>query len=199
MRRLTPTAVVMAALVPLAGCADMSGLNAETKFACAAPEGSSCVSVSGVYANLNAGHTPGAGRLAPGTPGRGPAGTQDQRLMSPTAVAAPYSGPPERTPERTLRVWVAPFEDERGTLYDQKYFYVVVSGGQWLIEKNRDTLLRNRFRQVYPLQGTPSPAVPEAAPGAAPMPIVPAQPTPSPLGQMPPAPAMPVSVADTIQ
>ena len=138
----------------LAACADMSGLNAETHFACAAPEGSSCLSVSGVYANLEAGTTGRTGSgAAPGTrSGRRPA--DGEPFLSPGTVAAPYSGPPARSPERTLRVWVAPYEDEHGTLYDQKYFYVVVSGGQWLVDKNREAVLRNRFRQVYPLQVT---------------------------------------------
>ncbi len=192
MRRTLPP--LCAAAMFLAGCADMSGLNAENHFACAAPEGSSCLSVSGVYANLQTGNVSGSGartstptNAVPGA-GTGPRG-KDLRLASPAAVLTPYSGPPARTPERTLRVWVAPYEDDSGTLFDQKYFYVLVSRGQWLIEKNRENLMRNRFRTVYPLQAPNVPEPAEAQPSGQ-SPAVGGMPfTPLPAGQGSPMPA----------
>ncbi|AJG22229.1 TraV family lipoprotein [Cupriavidus basilensis] len=177
-----------AAAMLTAGCADMSGLNASSQFACAAPEGSSCLSVSGVYANLEAGNLPGAGVTAGMARDVGRQG-EHPRLASPAGVAAPYSGPPVRSPERTLRVWVAPYEDDTGTLFDQKYFYVLVSRGQWLIEKNREHLLRNRFRMVYPLQApNGSEQVEAQSPATGSMPFMP------PAGQGDPTPQSPVSM-----
>lgn len=41
----------MALLLPLAACVNMSGLSGGSKYACAAPEGVACDSVSGTYAN----------------------------------------------------------------------------------------------------------------------------------------------------
>ncbi|MGO4158575.1 TraV family lipoprotein [Cupriavidus sp. YAF13] len=184
MRRTLPG--LCAAAMLAAGCADMSGLNAESHFACAAPQGSSCLSVSGVYANLQAGNVPGAGTKT-GMPTSSGLQGEDLRMASPAAMAAPYSGPPARSPERTLRVWVAPYEDDSGTLFDQKYFYVLVSRGQWLIEKNRENLLRSRFRTVYPLQAPNTSEPAEAQP-----PTTGATPFMPPMGQGSPMPQSPV-------
>ena len=41
----------MALLLPLAACVNMSGLSGGSKYACTAPEGVACDSVSGTYAN----------------------------------------------------------------------------------------------------------------------------------------------------
>lgn len=54
--------------------------------------------------------------------------------ISPTTMNVPASGTPLRTPERILRIWIAPMEDTDGTLHDQRYVYVQVDRGQWLLK-----------------------------------------------------------------
>jgi conjugal transfer pilus assembly protein TraV len=166
--RSAMTAAAVAAA--LSGCASFSGLDAESTFACKAPEGVTCQSVSGIYSNsmqnnlpaLRPKHEKGEPAETPAPPA-GPRpglpyqqnGGQAQPVsdggkVSPQAMAAPTSGMPVRTPERILRVWLAPFEDQEGDLHDQKYFYVTVQTGSWMIEANRVNI-RQQFQQIFPL------------------------------------------------
>ncbi len=164
--------VVSAFAMAVAGCSSYSGLDAGNKFACKAPDGVTCLSVSGIYANAKEKNLPGQKRA---DEGRG----DDEKLevarppdrvvhraygdpinsvalagatpkTSPKDMSAPNSGPPVRTPERILRVWLAPFEDQEGDLHDQKYFYVTVTNGAWTIEANRVNI-RSNFQRVQPL------------------------------------------------
>jgi conjugal transfer pilus assembly protein TraV len=70
--------------------------------------------------------------------------------VSPRQMEAPFSGAPIRTPMRVLRIWMAPYEDAERDLHDQKYLYVTIDGGRWLIEANQ-AQIQNRYRQVFPL------------------------------------------------
>ncbi len=163
-------------LVALSGCASYSGLDADSKFSCKAPDGVTCMSVSGIYANAKANNLPAqrqkhddgqpkgpaepvSGRGVPreyGAPENSVAMLGTTEKTSPKAMSAPNSGAPLRTPERILRVWLAPFEDQEGDLHDQKYFYVTVNSGAWTIEANRVNI-RQKFQQVYPLsKGNPA-------------------------------------------
>lgn len=73
--------------------------------------------------------------------------------VSPTTMSAPASGTPLRTPERILRLWIAPMEDSEGTLHDQRYVYVQVDRGQWLLQAFQESA----GRQVYaPVKRMPS-------------------------------------------
>ncbi len=158
----------------LAGCA-ASGLDAKSKFACSAPDGVTCMSVSGVYANARAGTLPsqqvgGAVQTAEATRASGtaerPASVPpNAAAMNPTPAGAPasprdmhapYMGMPVRTAERVLRIWMSPYEDPDGTLFDQSYFYVTVAGGRWQVENNRISP-RQAIRQITPLS-TDNPA-----------------------------------------
>jgi conjugal transfer pilus assembly protein TraV len=193
-------------MIALVGCTTASGLDASSKFACSAPDGVTCMSVSGIYANSKAGSlpamqprsstasdAPGASVAAPVAIGE--SGPVTERSMAqnssgvggasgatssavdvgsarevlaynapsntvsfggstpnttPKAMSAPHSGAPLRTPERIVRVWMAPFEDAEGDLHDQKYFYVTVTPGSWTIEAHRANIKRT-FQQVTPL------------------------------------------------
>lgn len=166
-------ALAAVAVASLAGCANYSGLDADSKFACKAPDGVTCMSVSGIYANAKASNLPGlrkredsqstektdqaAGDRAVQRNYNAPENTValagPTEKTSPKSMGAPNSGPPLRTPERILRVWLAPFEDQDNDLHDQKYFYVTVNSGSWTIEANRVNI-RSRFQQVYPLSRT---------------------------------------------
>ncbi len=65
----------------------------------------------------------------------------------------PYSGVPLRTAPRVLRIWMAPYEDAEADLHDQKYLYVTLKTGRWVLKANQINI-QQQYRQVYPL-GTP--------------------------------------------
>ncbi|WP_303785334.1 type IV conjugative transfer system lipoprotein TraV [Azovibrio restrictus] len=143
--------LAIAVMLPtmLTGCAStMSGLDGETKFACKAPEGVSCASLSGVYANAVANNLPalrkeGKGEASAGTPAK-----SDEIIGR-----APSSGDPIRTRPKVLRLWIAPWEDSEGDLHDQSYIYVVADPGRWVIEHNQKRIV-DRYRPTFIQAGT---------------------------------------------
>lgn len=184
-------ALACVGLFNMGGCTTASGLDASSKFSCSAPDGVTCLSVSGIYANSKAGTLPamqpknapsadgsmtssaipaansgvvGQSGVASGSANGGqpreivaynaPANTVSfggaTQKTTAKAMSAPHSGAPLRTPERIVRVWMAPFEDAEGDLHDQKYFYVTVTPGSWTIEAARVNI-KNTFQQVTPL------------------------------------------------
>lgn len=141
MRKLA-IAVMLPAI--LTGCAStMSGLDGETKFACRAPEGVSCKSLSGVYANAVANNLPalrkeGEGEASAGAPAK----------SSEIIGRAPSSGDPIRAMPKVLRLWISPWEDSEGDLHDQSYIYVVADPGRWVIEHNQKRII-DRYRPTF--------------------------------------------------
>jgi conjugal transfer pilus assembly protein TraV len=138
----------------LAGCMSLSGLNAAPRYGCKAPEGITCRSVSGVYANRDL-------RAAP-TQGPSAFTSVPPALQAPAAAALPPPTPGDgllRSSPRILRLWVKPWEDVDGDLVDQSHVYVQVDGGQWLIDH-----AQRRIREAHaPLR---PPSAPAAAAGA---------------------------------
>lgn len=136
----------LALIFALAGCASMSGVGGSDTFACKAPDGVLCTSVSGVYANSMARNLPAQRAAAKSHPKVD--GDNVQFVVSPVGQGAIRptltAGQPLRSPPRVLRVWVAPWEDSDGDLRDQSYFYVTVDSGRWLIEHNREAI-RNEY------------------------------------------------------
>lgn len=155
MKRILITALA----VVLAGCSSFSGLDASTQFACKAPDGILCESMSGIYANAAAQNLPG--QRVHRTPATGP---QAQPAASaPALLPRPLSsGTPLRTPPRVLRVWIAPWEDSDGDLHDQSYVYLTVDTGRWVIEHNRRRI-QDTYRPVRP------PSTPAATPATSPL------------------------------
>lgn len=96
----------------LAGCASDKG---ET-LACPRPDGTSCESLSSVYARTT---PPVPPLIVPAAPELSAAGP------------APASARPELQPARLLRVWVAPWQDEDGDLHDRQYLYIVLEPAAW--------------------------------------------------------------------
>lgn len=148
-------------LLPLGACMNMSGLGGDSKYACKAPEGVACDSVSGTYANALHYNLPSQRAR------RSPAARQDEsdkRAREATTRAAfpataGDSGPgvapsPLRSQARVLRLWIKPWEDADGDLYDQGYVYVQVDNGQWLIDH-----VQRQIRDAYaPLKPPPKPS-----------------------------------------
>jgi conjugal transfer pilus assembly protein TraV len=107
-------------------------------------------------------------QVALSAPGSLPTAAQAQpgafAKVSPTTMNVPASGTPLRTPERILRIWIAPMEDTDGTLHDQRYVYVQVDRGQWLLQAFQES-----GRRAYaPVKRLPSQA--ERAEGTGPSP-----------------------------
>ena len=168
MRRILPIATLAAASL-LAGCSSLSGLDASSGFSCKAAPGVTCQSISGVHQNATSGNLPfqragaasteaaiadgsAAADKAKGEDGEAPAygASSVGGKVSPRDMEAASSGMPVRQPPLVLRVWMAPYEDEGGDLYDQSYFYTMVHSGRWMIEANKSTI-SNQYRPNYPL------------------------------------------------
>lgn len=153
-------------LLPLAACTALSGLGGESHYACKAPEGVACDSVSGTYTNAIHNNLPSqrAPRSGPAPNERSEAETPMSSLRTSTSAIAsgiaPASEPaaglaqPLRSQARVLRLWIKPWEDADGDLYDQGYVYVQVDGGRWMIDH-----VQRQIREAYaPLKAPPKPA-----------------------------------------
>lgn len=180
--RLKTGAVALALAVSTAGCVSLSGLNGSPRYACQAPEGVTCQSVSGTYANT-AGPWATRPSLNPATPSTNaePAGTVPLAPAPGAAMATgpssmpPADGLPLRAAPRVLRLWIKPWEDADGDLHDQGHVYVQIDDGRWQIDH-----LQRRIREAA------APARPIGTGGNVVSPLQPAQP-----GLPAPAPANP--------
>ena len=135
-RRRCFALVFGAAAALLSGCAStMSGLGGEGSYACKAPVGSQCTSVSGVYANSIHGQPPAS---ALPKPAKEPTSTAAATTAASASTAAPGLGAPSsalRSQPRVLRLWIAPWEDADGDLHEASVVHVLVDTGRWLIER----------------------------------------------------------------
>lgn len=164
--------------VSLAGCMSMSGLNGKSEYACQAPEGVACDSMSGVYANAIHNNLPSqrprAGKAQPVA--TAPARPQPVVAVSATSPLATSL----RSSPRILRLWFKPWEDADHDLYDQGYVYVQIDNGQWLIEHAQ----RSIRADYAPVRPPPAPASPPSESGT---PVPPREPAPYPPIDLPPS------------
>ena len=147
--------------IVLSGCASsLSGVGGTQGYACKAPIGAQCTSVSGVYANANpladlvprAGHdaqlppqslltTTGSAGLSRQTRPASPTGTSMVPAPATSAASASAAATPApaalRSAPRVMRLWIAPWEDADGDLHDASFVHVVIDTGRWLIERVR--------------------------------------------------------------
>jgi conjugal transfer pilus assembly protein TraV len=163
----------------LTGCMNLSGLGGSSDYACKAPEGVTCDSVSGTYANAIQDNLPSqrGKRRGMGKPNEGagelkdsPArNTQTQAApsnsaLTPVAMAAIAS--PLRSSSRILRLWFKPWEDADRDLYDQGYVYVQIDAGQWLID-HAQRQIRDAYAPIRPpVKRAPSGATQPGTPGS---------------------------------
>ncbi|MDP3324934.1 MAG: type IV conjugative transfer system lipoprotein TraV [Hydrogenophaga sp.] len=159
-------AIALAGMLALSGCSNLSGLGGGSKYACKAPEGVACDSVSGTYANALHNNLPSQ-RQQQSTetpmPSEPPQSTAPPRVplaaapaVATTSTLTPpdHGANPLRSQARVLRLWTKPWEDADGDLYDQGYVYVQVSTGQWLIDH-----VQRQIREAYtPLRPPPKTA-----------------------------------------
>ena len=159
--RRTVALLVGATATLLGGCAStMSGLGGEGSYACKAPVGSQCTSVSGVYANSIHGQPPAS---ALPKPAKEPTSTAAAATVASASTAAPGLGAPPsalRSQPRVLRLWIAPWEDADGDLHEASVVHVLVDTGRWLIERVTPAN-RQRVDAVRP-------PIPSAAPASGP-------------------------------
>lgn len=128
----------------LAGCAGGS-----SRYGCPAESGYSCKSVSEVYAEAASGQKSGEQsfpkslknekspraaawrRFLKGgifRTGKNPRG----RAVS-KEVARAEKTMPVYVPPRTIRLWIAPWQDARGVFHSGRYVYVISGRGRWMI------------------------------------------------------------------
>jgi conjugal transfer pilus assembly protein TraV len=169
----------------LTGCASsLSGVGSTESFACKAPIGAQCTSISGVYANAAAfGHSATheslwlsqgllATNIPEGSSGKSPSQSVVGALTLPVPATLPgaaSSADPAalRSPPRVMRLWIAPWEDADGDLHDASFVHVVVDTGRWLIERVRPAP-RSRLDMAKPpltLSAPPAPS-PDAKPSS---------------------------------
>ncbi len=153
--------VTVAAMTALGGCTTLSGLGGESKYACKAPIGVTCDSVSGTYTNAIHNNLPSqrqqqSADTSMPTSTTQPTASRRPALAPASAAAATDTGTPTvvnplRSPSRVLRLWTKPWEDADGDLCDQGYVYVQVDAGQWLIDH-----VQRQIRDAYaPLRPPP--------------------------------------------
>ena len=147
MNRATFAPPLFVALA-LSGCAStMSGVGGAERYACKAPEGALCTSVSGVYANSV------QGMPKPVQPPEKKTAVVAPAIYGATSIApdkpAAVSGTSIRSNPRVLRLWIAPWEDADGDLHEEALVHVVVDTGRWLIEHVRPAA-RSRVDGVAP-------------------------------------------------
>ncbi|MCP5279434.1 MAG: type IV conjugative transfer system lipoprotein TraV [Thiobacillus sp.] len=147
----------------LSACANMAGLDGKSEFACKAPDGVVCTSVSGVYANTLAGTLPARqadppqGVVPESAAENQPKGRVDTPRpygATPPASTAPAAGTPLLSPPRVLRLWIAPWVDEDGDLHDQAYLYVMWHRGAWQLG-HTEADIRRQFGPITPIGAAP--------------------------------------------
>ncbi len=142
-------------LVSLYGCTSMSGLGGSSDYACKAPEGVTCDSVSGTYANAIHHNLPSQ-RVRHPMDASDPSALRPRPPMQAVPRLVTPSQPPVtaqalRSQARVLRLWFKPWEDADHDLYDQGYVYVQIDSGQWLIDH-----MQRQIRDAYaPLRPPP--------------------------------------------
>jgi conjugal transfer pilus assembly protein TraV len=173
--------VTLAVAAFLAGCTSLSGVGGEAHYACPAPQGVQCGSVTANYQQSLQRDLP------PQPPSsRVPSIAQNANTAMVTAerLANPDSnfGTPLYAPPRILTLWVAPWEDRDNVLHDAAFVHVPIDHGRWLIDHVR-TVTRPEGRAIRP--------PPPAASGA------PAQTDASDRSSPPPRSSSPVETQDS--
>jgi conjugal transfer pilus assembly protein TraV len=140
-RRNPLQAAVVTVGVALSGCGNLTGLDGTSSYACKAPDGVHCESVSGTYYNALQSNLPSQRKLpsSESSPSAPPASLLPRRpavnTSASTQTAAPLEAPAAlRSNPRVLRLWIKPWEDADHDLNGESMVYVQVDEGRWLLE-----------------------------------------------------------------
>jgi conjugal transfer pilus assembly protein TraV len=176
----TARGALIAAALCLAGCASLSGVGGESHYACPAPNGVRCGSVTANHLQSLPGDRPGRLTSGAASKSEGPHAAAEPTPGQAAPAATPDATTPLRSPPRILKLWVAPWEDREGVLHDAAFVFVPIDHGRWLLQRGRPaTRLQERF---VPPSGAPTPTGnrPSAALGLAtnpaPVPVPPTAP-----------------------
>jgi conjugal transfer pilus assembly protein TraV len=161
--------VIAICLVAVSGCSSLSGVGGSSSLSCPVPNGSSCKPIGQVYQSppssnaapvaksANQNNADGSGHAVQSVLPVAPALARYVPSVSATRNV-PNTGEPIRSATRTLKIWIAPWEDEEGALRDHGYLYVMVDSGKWQIEHSRARILREfgQTRAPKPLGANPA-------------------------------------------
>jgi len=135
-----------------------------SRYGCPAESGYSCKSVSEVYAEAASGRKSGEQpflkslkneksaraaeerRFLKGGIFR--AGKNPRRRAGGRKVTQPEKAMPVYVPPRTIRLFIAPWQDARGVFHSGKYVYVISGRGRWMI--GGKTVPLGESREGYP-------------------------------------------------
>jgi len=123
--------MIAVGLLSLTGCA--------TKYPCQEPGGISCQPVSEIYAKSNYNNKESQASMKKGKYSK-------KELKYSSTVEA---NQPVRTENKTIRIWFAPWVDNKDVFHDQSFVYLVVDRGRWLIEEERSRLI-NKYKAKKP-------------------------------------------------
>ena len=124
------------AVLALSGCAStLSGVGGADGYACKAPEGAMCTSVSGVYANSKQG-TPRPAKPVEKAPASAAPAIYGTSSIAPGIPSGAASVSIRSTP-RVLRLWIAPWEDSDGDLHEASTLHVLIDTGRWRMPHGR--------------------------------------------------------------
>jgi len=194
--RIATMGLAVASTIVLGGCASaLSGVGGTEGYACKAPIGAQCTSVSGVYANANGSSSANASAnsdllelravheafrpqglltmpsIPVATLEAQPAPSAESSPARAAGASAGATASPAtqalRSPPRVLRLWISPWEDADGDLHEASFINVVIDTGRWLIERVRPAP-RSRLDIATP---------PLSAPLSAPSPPSPSSPS----------------------
>ena len=136
---------ILLLLPTLSACVNLAGLEGKSEFACKAPDGVVCTSVSGVYANALAGALPAQqsqNQDQAKATRESVAGEPKPYAATVSVTSTPAPGTPLLSPPKVLRLWLAPRLDGDGDLHDASYLYVMWHRGEWQIEHARRQIQR---------------------------------------------------------
>ena len=134
---------ILLLLPTLSACVNLAGLEGKSEFACKAPDGVVCTSVSGVYANALAGALPAQQSQDQAKATREAVEGEPRPYAATVSVTStPAPGTPLLSPPKVLRLWLAPRLDADGDLHDASYLYVMWHRGEWQIEHTRRQIQR---------------------------------------------------------
>jgi conjugal transfer pilus assembly protein TraV len=160
----------------LGACANITGLDGGSSYACKAPEGVKCDSVSGTYHNALKNNLPtqrrapmGGQLQPPAAPS--PAGVRNVPAILDTAARTTpsdgtpgYVAAPLRAAPRILRLWIKSWEDADRDLNGESLVYVQIDSGRWLV----DHVQRQAREAFAPVRPGKSPASAKSADTAKP-------------------------------
>lgn len=157
MRKFAPAFLLLSTL--LLACAGGS-----SRYGCPAERGYSCKSVSEVYAEAASGRKSGERPfLEPPENEKSTRGAAESRFLkgeifragknprgraAETEVTRPEKAMPVYVPPRTIRIFIAPWQDARGVFHSGKYVYAISGRGRWTI--GGKTVPLGKYREDYP-------------------------------------------------